>query len=218
MPGSEACRRSQVSDEVMAQAHLDGDAAGPGGGGSRTSTSNSERLDTRGCVAVLHEVRDPGNAGTVLRSADAAGAAGVVFSSLVGGRVQPQDCPRLRRVAVPPAARARRADHRDPRVDAFRRGAPCSRWPPTGDRTSTRRICSGPLRSSSATRRRACPRRCSSRPTPCARPARRLRGVAQPGRGRGGVPVRVGAAPRAGPADGARDGRWRPPPTTSVRR
>ena len=33
-----------------------------------------------GCVAVLHEVRDPGNAGTVLRSADAAGAAGVVFT------------------------------------------------------------------------------------------------------------------------------------------
>jgi TrmH family RNA methyltransferase len=33
-----------------------------------------------GCVAVLHEVRDPGNAGTILRSADAAGASGVVFS------------------------------------------------------------------------------------------------------------------------------------------
>lgn len=33
-----------------------------------------------GCVAVLHEVRDPGNAGTVLRSADAAGAAAVVFT------------------------------------------------------------------------------------------------------------------------------------------
>jgi TrmH family RNA methyltransferase len=32
-----------------------------------------------GAVAVLHEVRDPGNAGTILRSADAAGAAGVVF-------------------------------------------------------------------------------------------------------------------------------------------
>lgn len=34
-----------------------------------------------GVVAVLHEVADPGNAGTVLRSADAAGAAGVVFTS-----------------------------------------------------------------------------------------------------------------------------------------
>jgi RNA methyltransferase, TrmH family len=34
-----------------------------------------------GSVAILHAVRDPGNAGTVLRSADAAGADGVVFSS-----------------------------------------------------------------------------------------------------------------------------------------
>jgi TrmH family RNA methyltransferase len=33
-----------------------------------------------GCVAVLHAVRDPGNAGTVLRSADAAGADAVIFS------------------------------------------------------------------------------------------------------------------------------------------
>ena len=36
--------------------------------------------DPDGCVALLHEVRDPGNAGTVLRSADAAGASAVVFS------------------------------------------------------------------------------------------------------------------------------------------
>ena len=34
-----------------------------------------------GCVALLHAIRDPGNAGTVLRSADAAGADGVVFSA-----------------------------------------------------------------------------------------------------------------------------------------
>ncbi|MGZ8625920.1 MAG: TrmH family RNA methyltransferase [Actinomycetota bacterium] len=34
-----------------------------------------------GCVALLHAVRDPGNAGTIVRSADAAGARGVVFSS-----------------------------------------------------------------------------------------------------------------------------------------
>jgi RNA methyltransferase, TrmH family len=37
-------------------------------------------LTLPGAVAVLHEVRDPGNAGTILRSADAAGAAGVVFA------------------------------------------------------------------------------------------------------------------------------------------
>ena len=41
----------------------------------------SDALPVDGCVAVLHEVRDPGNAGTVLRSADAAGAGGVVFTS-----------------------------------------------------------------------------------------------------------------------------------------
>jgi TrmH family RNA methyltransferase len=34
-----------------------------------------------GCVAILHAVRDPGNAGTVLRSADASGADAVVFTS-----------------------------------------------------------------------------------------------------------------------------------------
>ena len=41
----------------------------------------SDALPVDGCVAILHEVRDPGNAGTVLRSADAAGAGGVVFTS-----------------------------------------------------------------------------------------------------------------------------------------
>ncbi|MGH2641319.1 MAG: TrmH family RNA methyltransferase [Actinomycetota bacterium] len=39
-----------------------------------------EALSPTGAVALLHEVRDPGNAGTILRSADAAGAAGVVFA------------------------------------------------------------------------------------------------------------------------------------------
>ena len=39
-----------------------------------------EALPDDGCLAILHEVRDPGNAGTVLRSADASGATGVVFT------------------------------------------------------------------------------------------------------------------------------------------
>ena len=39
-----------------------------------------DQVPDGGCVAILHEVRDPGNAGTVLRSADAAGASAVVFS------------------------------------------------------------------------------------------------------------------------------------------
>ena len=40
-----------------------------------------DTLSPDGCIAILHEVRDPGNAGTVLRSADAAGADGVVFTA-----------------------------------------------------------------------------------------------------------------------------------------
>jgi TrmH family RNA methyltransferase len=40
-----------------------------------------DAVSEEGCVPILHEVRDPGNAGTVLRSADAAGAGGVVFTA-----------------------------------------------------------------------------------------------------------------------------------------
>ena len=40
-----------------------------------------EALPAEGCVPILHEVRDPGNAGTVLRSADASGAHGIVFTA-----------------------------------------------------------------------------------------------------------------------------------------
>ena len=38
-------------------------------------------LPDEGCLTILHEVRDPGNAGTVLRSADAAGVGGVIFTT-----------------------------------------------------------------------------------------------------------------------------------------
>lgn len=40
----------------------------------------AEALQGKRLVAVLHEVRDPGNAGAVLRAADAAGADAVVFA------------------------------------------------------------------------------------------------------------------------------------------
>lgn len=43
-------------------------------------TPIEEVLSGAKLVAVLHEVRDPGNAGTVLRAADAAGADAVVFA------------------------------------------------------------------------------------------------------------------------------------------
>lgn len=39
-----------------------------------------ETLSGARLVAILHEIRDPGNAGTVLRAADAAGADAVIFS------------------------------------------------------------------------------------------------------------------------------------------
>jgi TrmH family RNA methyltransferase len=40
----------------------------------------AEVLSGARLVAILHEIRDPGNAGTVLRAADAAGADAVIFS------------------------------------------------------------------------------------------------------------------------------------------
>ncbi|WP_244302892.1 TrmH family RNA methyltransferase [Leucobacter coleopterorum] len=43
-------------------------------------TPLSEAFEGAKLVAILHEVRDPGNAGTVLRAADAAGADAVVFA------------------------------------------------------------------------------------------------------------------------------------------
>lgn len=47
---------------------------------SMARPSLAEALQGARLVAVLHEVRDPGNAGTVLRAADAAGADAVIFS------------------------------------------------------------------------------------------------------------------------------------------
>jgi TrmH family RNA methyltransferase len=47
-------------------------------------------------ILVLHDVRDPGNAGTVIRSADAAGAGGVVFT---GQSVDPYNPKTLRATA-----------------------------------------------------------------------------------------------------------------------
>lgn len=43
-------------------------------------TPLSEAVAGARLIAILHEVRDPGNAGTVLRAADAAGAHAVIFS------------------------------------------------------------------------------------------------------------------------------------------
>lgn len=55
-----------------------------------------EDIDAGGIVLVLHDVRDPGNAGTLVRSADAAGLAGVVFT---GHSVDPFNPKTLRATA-----------------------------------------------------------------------------------------------------------------------
>ena len=44
--------------------------------------SDVTSITLEGLVLVLHDVRDPGNAGTLIRSADATGASGVVFTGL----------------------------------------------------------------------------------------------------------------------------------------
>lgn len=70
----------QVSGDVMAKLTS---TVTPQGivGVSHFVDVEADSLPADGCIAVLHEVRDPGNAGTVLRSADAAGAGGVVFTA-----------------------------------------------------------------------------------------------------------------------------------------
>jgi TrmH family RNA methyltransferase len=70
-----------VSEDVMARLTSTVSPQGVLGIAPYRDVELSALPERPGCVALLHAVRDPGNAGTVLRSADAAGASGVVFSS-----------------------------------------------------------------------------------------------------------------------------------------
>lgn len=70
-----------VSDDVMAKLTSTVTPQGLLGIAPFVDAELSSLSSEPGCVAVLHAVRDPGNAGTVVRSADAAGAGAVVFSS-----------------------------------------------------------------------------------------------------------------------------------------
>ena len=88
-------------------------------------TAASPRL-----VVLLANVRDPGNAGTVLRTADAAGADGVVFSD---ASVDPYNSKCVRAsagslfhlpvVAGSPLRRTRQGQPRQARADAYRQTA-----------------------------------------------------------------------------------------------
>jgi RNA methyltransferase, TrmH family len=71
----------EVSHEVMAKLTSTVTPQGLLGIAPFLDVALDELPKPPGCLAILHAVRDPGNAGTVLRSADAAGIDGVVFSS-----------------------------------------------------------------------------------------------------------------------------------------
>ena len=156
-------------------------------------------------VAVLAHVRDPGNAGTVLRCADAAGADAVV---LTDASVDPYNPKAVR--ASPAACSTCRSPSACPSREAVRGCGPraCGCWPPTaaGDRDLDEELDARPdgrrrPPGCSATRRGACPRRPGRWPTRwcgCRSTAGRR---AEPRHGRGGVPVRL----RAGAAR-AREG------------
>ena len=139
------------------QAHLDGDAPGTGRRRASTSTWAWTRLPADGCVAVLHEVRDPGNAGTVLRSADAAGAGGVVFTETSVDVYNPKT---VRASAGSlfhlPVVREVDDGGRD-RPSPRRRTIGSSRCRRRARATSTTRIWRGRSPSCSATRPTGCP-------------------------------------------------------------
>ncbi|PRI11333.1 RNA methyltransferase [Leucobacter massiliensis] len=73
-------RLERVSDEVLAAVSETVHPQGVVAVARTWSTPVSEAVRGARLVAVLHEVRDPGNAGAVLRAADAAGADAVVFA------------------------------------------------------------------------------------------------------------------------------------------
>lgn len=63
---------------------------------ARVQASTLPEVVGRGFLVVLYEVADPGNAGAIVRTADAAGAAGVVFTS---GSVDPYNPKAVRAAA-----------------------------------------------------------------------------------------------------------------------
>ncbi|MFA9429106.1 TrmH family RNA methyltransferase [Egicoccus sp. AB-alg2] len=85
----------EVADHVLERL---ADATTPQGvvAVARTGTAGLEEVVGEGLLVVLHAVADPGNAGTIIRTADAAGAAGIVLTT---GSVDPF-APKTVRAAV----------------------------------------------------------------------------------------------------------------------
>ncbi len=155
-------------------------------------------------VALCADVRDPGNAGTVIRCADAAGAGRGGARRALRGRLQPQDRAGLGRQRLPPPAGGGGGRRGRGPGRARRRG--CRSWPPTvpgSSASTTPTSCwPGPPPGCSATRRGACPRSsprwpttgCGSRSTAaprastCPRPRRCASTPPRGPNGRTGVP------------------------------
>jgi RNA methyltransferase, TrmH family len=62
----------------------------------RFASKDVNSIDGRGLILVVHDLKDPGNAGTIIRSADAAGASAVIFT---GQSVDPYNPKTLRATA-----------------------------------------------------------------------------------------------------------------------
>jgi TrmH family RNA methyltransferase len=62
----------------------------------RFASTDVEAIASRGLILVVHDLKDPGNAGTIIRSADAAGTTAVIFT---GQSVDPYNPKTLRATA-----------------------------------------------------------------------------------------------------------------------
>ena len=93
----------------------------------RTPEATLDDVAAADLVVVCVDVRDPGNAGALIRSADAAGAGGVVFCDMDGGPVQPQDSTGVRRLCSPCRS-----------SQGFRQTRPSGGWPNTDSRCGGR--------------------------------------------------------------------------------
>ncbi len=166
-----------------------------------------------GLVAVLANVRDPGNAGTVLRTADAAGADAVIFADasvdLYNGKCVRASAGSLFHLPVVAGGRLPETIAVLKRA-GLRVFAADGRAGVTLDDPAHPRVPGGPDRVAVRQRGVGAPRRPAGARGRVGRgPDLRPRGVAQPRLGRGGVPVRLGlgAAGHVRPACHPREAR-----------